>query len=470
MQIKIATETIDRTWDKSIIPTMSDYIKIPNKSPSFDKNWQKNGYMDQAVNLLKKWCESQPIKGMTTEVIQIDERTPLLFIEIKGNSDDKVLLYGHYDKQPEFTGWRDDLGPWQPVVEDGKLYGRGSADDGYALFSYLTAFRILQEQNIPHANCVIVLEGCEESGSYDLPFYMEKLKHKIDSPSLVVCLDAECGNYDQLWCTSSLRGNLVGVLSVDILSEGVHSGSASGIVPSCFRIARELLNRIEDPKTGDILCSDLFAEISKKTMVQTKIASDILSDSIYKKFPWVSLEEDSCKTPYDLMLNNTWKPILSVTGADGLPNNEIAGNVLLPNLRLKLSFRLPPPLDTKAAGEKIKEILEHKPPPNCKIKFKPESAMSGWEAPPIEDWLEDSISEASHSFFNKPSVFMGAGVSIPLMGLLSEKFPKAQFLVTGLLGPNSNAHGPNEFMDIETAKKLTGCVAKIIADHHLNSK
>ena len=470
MQIKIATETIDRTWDKSIIPTMSDYIKIPNKSPSFDKDWQKHGYMDQAVRLLKKWCESQPIKGMRTEVIQIDGRTPLLFIEIKGDSDDKVLLYGHYDKQPEFTGWRDDLGPWKPVVEDGKLYGRGSADDGYALFSYLTAFRILQEQNIPHANCVIMLEGCEESGSYDLPFYMEKLKHKIDSPSLVVCLDAECGNYDQLWCTSSLRGNLVGVLSVDVLSEGVHSGSASGIVPSCFRIARELLNRIEDPKTGNILCSDLFTEISEKTMDQTKIASDILSDSIYKKFPWVSLEKGSYETPYELMLNNTWKPILSVTGADGLPNNEIAGNVLLPNLRLKLSFRLPPPLDTKAAGEKIKKILEHKPPPNCKIKFEPESAMSGWEAPPIEDWLEDSISEASHSFFNKPSVFMGAGVSIPLMGLLSEKFPKAQFLVTGLLGPNSNAHGPNEFMDIETAKKLTGCVAKIIADHHLNSK
>lgn len=470
MQIKIATETIDDTWDKSIIPTMSDYIKIPNKSPSFDKDWQKNGYMEQAVKLLKNWCESQPIKGMTTEIIQIDGRTPLLFIEIKGDSDDKVLLYGHYDKQPEFTGWRDDLGPWKPVVEDGKLYGRGSADDGYALFSYLTALRILQQQNIPHANCIIVLEGCEESGSYDLPFYMEKLKHKIDSPSLVVCLDAECGNYDQLWCTSSLRGNLVGVLSVDILSEGVHSGSASGIVPSCFRIARELLNRIEDPKTGNILCSALFTEISKKTMDQTKIASDILSDSIYKKFPWVSLEENSYETPYDLMLNNTWKPILSVTGADGLPNNEIAGNVLLPNLRLKLSFRLPPPLDTQAAGEKIKKILEHKPPLNCRIKFEPESAMSGWEAPPIEDWLEDSISEASHSFFNKPSVFMGAGVSIPLMGLLSEKFPKAQFLVTGLLGPNSNAHGPNEFMDIETAKKLTGCVAKIIADHHLNSK
>ena len=469
MQIKIATETIDDTWDKSIIPTMSDYIKIPNKSPSFDKDWQKNGYMEQAVKLLKNWCESQPIKGMTTEIIQIDGRTPLLFIEIKGDSDDKVLLYGHYDKQPEFTGWRDDLGPWKPVVEDGKLYGRGSADDGYALFSYLTALRILQQQNIPHANCIIVLEGCEESGSYDLPFYMEKLKHKIDSPSLVVCLDAECGNYDQLWCTSSLRGNLVGVLSVDILSEGVHSGSASGIVPSCFRIARELLNRIEDPKTGNILCSALFTEISKKTMDQTKIASDILSDSIYKKFPWVSLEENSYETPYDLMLNNTWKPILSVTGADGLPNNEIAGNVLLPNLRLKLSFRLPPPLDTQAAGEKIKKILEHKPPLNCRIKFEPESAMSGWEAPPIEDWLEDSISEASHSFFNKPSVFMGAGVSIPLMGLLSEKFPKAQFLVTGLLGPNSNAHGPNEFMDIETAKKLTGCVAKIIADHHLNS-
>ena len=470
MRIDTTKNSVEKLWNESVIPTLSEYIKIPCKSPSFDRDWDKNGYIEDAVKLLKDWCDQQAIRGLKSEIVRIDGRTPLLFIEIDGDSSERILLYGHYDKQPEFDGWRDDLGPWLPVIESGKLYGRGSADDGYALFSYITAIKLLQEQNKPHASCAIIIEGCEESGSYDLPFYMQKLEKKIGIPSLIICLDAECGNYDQLWCTTSLRGNLVGILSVEILNEGVHSGSASGIVPSTFRIARELLNLVEDSQTGEILCEALHTEIPQKNLEQIKLASDILSDSIYTKFPWVNLTHSPFRSPYEMMLDNTWRPILSVTGADGLPESKVAGNVLLPNLNLKLSFRLPPNANTETASKKIKEIFESNAPHNCIVKFESESAMSGWNAPVTAEWLEKSSQAASEEFFGKPAVFMGAGVSIPLMGILGEKFPEAQFLVTGVLGPNSNAHGPNEFLDLNTAKNLSGCVALIIADHFNNQK
>lgn len=468
MQIRNAQQSINQIWDDSIIPKLCDYIKIPNKSPAFDPHWENHGHMDEAIGLLKDWCEKQPIKDMQVEIIKLDGRTPLLFIDIPGQANDKILLYGHYDKQPEFDGWEKGLDPWKPVIKENRLYGRGGADDGYAVFASLTSIRVLQEQDLPHSHCVILIEGCEESGSFDLPYYIDALKDKIGTPSLVICLDAESGNYDQLWCTTSLRGNLVGTLDVKVLTEGVHSGTASGIVPSSFRIIRSLLSRIEDHDTGDILIDELHKDIPLQRQQQAKIAAEVLADSVYKKYPWVNCPEKSDQSPYELLLNNTWRPALSVTGADGLPQNKVAGNVTLPELKLKLSFRLPPTTEPKSAAKKIKNILEKNPPENCQIHFNIESAMGGWNAPETAPWLEKSMQIASENYFNKPSLYMGTGGSIPFMGMLGEKFPKAQFLVTGLLGPNSNAHGPNEFLDIDTGKKLTGCVAQVILDHFIN--
>ncbi len=453
-------------WDDSIIPELCEYIKVPNKSPMFDPDWEQHGHMETAVTLLETWCKSQPIEGMTTEIIRLEGRTPVLFMDIPGTSDDVVLLYGHYDKQPEFSGWEDDLDPWMPVIRDGKLYGRGGADDGYAVFGSLTAIRALQEQGIPHARCVVLIEGCEESGSFDLPFYFEHLGERLGSPSLVVCLDAECGNYDQLWCTTSLRGNLTGTLQVDVLTEGVHSGSAGGIVPSCFRILRQLLSRIEDETDGRILADALFADIPEQRETQAKLAAEVLGESVFRKFPWANAESATpAASTYELLLNNNWRPSLTVTGADGMPALVNAGNTMLPTTTLKLSFRLPPTTDADAAAEAVKRILESDSPAFASVRFEVESTMAGWNAPPVADWLEASMHKASTSFFDKPSVYMGTGGTIPFMGMLGEKFPEAQFLVTGLLGPNSNAHGPNEFLHIEKGKRLTCCVAQVLEDH-----
>jgi len=457
---------VNELWDSSIIPEISEYIKIPNKSPSFDPDWEANGHMEQAVLMLEAWAKEQPIQGMQVDIVRIEGRTPLLFIDIPGASDDVVLLYGHYDKQPEFSGWDDDLDPWTPVIKDGKLYGRGGADDGYALFGSLTAIRALQQQGIPHAHCIVLVEGCEESGSFDLPYYIDKLEDRIGSPSLVVCLDAECGNYDQLWCTTSLRGNLTGTLRADVLTEGVHSGSASGVVPSSFRVLRKLLSRVEDEVTGQVVASALHVDIPEQRIEQAKKAAETLGDLVYQKFPWAVDSPDPSESNLELLLNNTWRPTLSITGAEGLPDMVNAGNVLLPFNTLKLSFRLPPSCDADEAAEAVKEILHADTPPLCKVEFEVESTMAGWDAPPVAGWLEESMQKASEAFFGKPSMYMGTGGTIPFMGMLGEKFPDAQFLITGLLGPKSNAHGPNEFLHIETGKRLTSCVAQVLEDHY----
>jgi acetylornithine deacetylase/succinyl-diaminopimelate desuccinylase-like protein len=460
-----AADFVSTQWDSSIIPEISEYIKVPNKSPSFDPDWEKKGHMEEAVQMLEAWCRKQPIKEMQIEVVRLPGRTPLLFIEIAGQSDDVVLLYGHYDKQPEFSGWDEDLDPWTPVIKDGKLYGRGGADDGYATFGSLTAIRALQEQGIPHAKCIVLVEGCEESGSFDLPYYIDLLEDRIGSPDLVVCLDAECGNYDQLWCTTSLRGNLTGMLRVDVLTEGVHSGTASGVVPSSFRVARQLISRIEDESNGQILLDDLHVEIPGQRLEQARLAAETLQDSVYEKFPWAVDKPLPDESHTELLLNNTWRPTLAITGAEGMPALIDAGNVLLPFTTLKLSFRLPPTCDADDAAQAVKAVLEANTPPLANVSFEVESTMAGWNAPAVADWLEASMHKASNAFFGKPSMYMGTGGTIPFMGMLGERFPEAQFLITGLLGPKSNAHGPNEFLHIDTGKRLTSCVAQVLEDH-----
>jgi acetylornithine deacetylase/succinyl-diaminopimelate desuccinylase-like protein len=466
MDNKQTENFVNGLWDDEIIPQLEDYIRIPNKSPHFDPDWGQHGHMEKAVQQLEAWCKTQPIKGMTVEIVRIEGRTPILFCDIPGDSDDIVLLYGHYDKQPEFSGWAEDLDPWVPTIKDGKLYGRGGADDGYSTFGSLTAVRALQEQGIPHAHCVVIIEGCEESGSFDLPYYIEMLEGRIGSPDLVVCLDAECGNYEQLWCTTSLRGNLTGTLRVDVMTEGVHSGSASGVVPSSFRVLRKLLSRIEDENSGQITLDGLHVDIPEQRIEQAKLAAETLGDGVYTKYPWAVSDPDPSESPYELLLNNTWRPTMSVTGAEGLPALVDAGNVQLPFNTLKLSFRLPPTCDAGEAARVVTDALMADTPPLTKVSFEADSTMAGWNAPPVAEWLEASMNKASQAFFGKPSMYMGTGGTIPFMGMLGEKFPDAQFLITGLLGPNSNAHGPNEFLHIETGKRLTSCVAQVLEDHY----
>ncbi|QUD90122.1 M20 family metallopeptidase [Phenylobacterium montanum] len=457
---------VDQVWDQEIIPTLTDYIRIPNKSPMFDPDWAAHGYMDRAVALFEAWARPkvEAIPGATIEVIRLDGRTPVIFAVIPGDGP-TTLLYGHLDKQPEMTGWAEGFGPWEPVIKDGKLYGRGGADDGYALFGALTAIMGLREQGIAHGRCVILIEACEESGSYDLPFYVEHLAERIGQPSLVICLDSGCGNYDQLWLTTSLRGLTGGTLKVEVLEEGVHSGSASGIVPSSFRILRQLIARIEDQDTGQVRPDAFAAEIPAARVAQANKAAEALGEEVWRAMPFIPGMRPVTDDPTELLLNRTWRPQLAVTGAAGLPPIENAGNVLRPFTTAKLSLRLPPTADAEAAGDALKALLERDPPYGAKISFTPDHAGAGWNAPDLAPWLEASLERASTAAFGKPAAMIGEGGSIPFMGMLGERFPAAQFVITGVLGPHSNAHGPNEFLHIQMGKNVTACMAMILEDH-----
>jgi acetylornithine deacetylase/succinyl-diaminopimelate desuccinylase-like protein len=465
---------VSDAWESDIVPQLVEYIRIPNKSPMFDADWQANGYMDAATEQLAGWAKRQPIDGMQVEVVRLEGRTPVIFIEVPGTDghDDAecVLLYGHLDKQPEMTGWSEGLGPWVPVLQGDKLYGRGGADDGYAIFGSLTAIRVLKEQGLPHKRCVVLIEACEESGSYDLPYYVDHLAARIGQPSLVVCLDSGCGNYDQLWCTTSLRGLAGGNLRVSVLEEGVHSGDASGIVPSSFRILRQLLSRLEDEVTGKILVQELYVDIPEQRRVQAANAAQVLGDDVFDKFPFLPGMVPMSSDRTELVLNRTWRPALSVTGADGFPPLGNAGNVLRPTTAVKLSLRIPPMLDPKYASEVLQKVLIDSPPYGARVEFEVEKASTGWNAPALAPWLEATLDAASQEFFGAPAMFMGEGGTIPFMGMLGEKFPGAQFVITGVLGPHSNAHGPNEFLHIPTGKKVTSVVAKVIAEHYNASK
>jgi acetylornithine deacetylase/succinyl-diaminopimelate desuccinylase-like protein len=459
-------EFVEKVWNDSIVPQLVEYIRIPNKSPFYDPQWREHGYMEQAVAHMERWCLAQPIPGMIFDVVRLKGRTPLLFMDIPGSSEDCVLLYGHLDKQPEMTGWREGFGPWNPVVEGDKLYGRGGADDGYAAFASLTAIRALQAQGIPHARCVVIVEACEESGSYDLPYYIETLADRIGVPSLVICLDSGCGNYGQLWSTTSLRGLVAGDLKVELLKEGVHSGEGSGVAASSFRVMRQLLSRLEDERTGRILPPEFHVGIPKQRREQAAQTAKILGHEVYSKLPFHEGVQPVTNDVTELMLNRIWRPALSITGAAGLPALQDAGNVLRPMTAVRVSLRVPPGCDAKAAGERLKALFEEDPPYGAKVKFEVSQCASGWSAPELAPWLSESVDRASLTFFGGKAAYMGEGGSIPFMDMLGKRFPKAQFLITGVLGPNSNAHGPNEFLHIPTGKKLTCCVAQVLADHY----
>lgn len=467
MDFAKTTAFMERIWEGEIIPTLTDYIRIPNKSPAFDADWEKHGHMEKAVTLFADWARAKlaQFPDGTLEVVRLPGRTPLIFIEIPGTAPGTVLMYGHLDKQPEMLGWAEGLGPWVPLRKGDKLYGRGGADDGYAMFASLAALLALKEQGVAHGRAVIIIEACEESGSPDLPFYIDHLMPRIGTPDLVVCLDSGCGNYEQLWLTTSLRGMVIGNLTVRVLTEGVHSGAASGIVPSSFRILRSLLSRIEDQATGRMTLPELFVEIPRDRQTQAKQAAQILGDEVWQQLPFAGGTKPMVDDRAEMILEKTWRPQLAITGLEGYPLPANGGNVLLPFSTAKLSLRVPPTGDADKARAAVKTALEQNPPYNAQVTFDAPRGENGWNAPTLAPWLEASLNKASNAAFGKPVAYQGEGGSIPFMAMLGEKFPDTQFVVTGLLGPHSNAHGPNEFLHIPFAKKLSAAIANVLADH-----
>uniref|UniRef100_A0A7S1IK55 Peptidase M20 dimerisation domain-containing protein n=1 Tax=Eutreptiella gymnastica TaxID=73025 RepID=A0A7S1IK55_9EUGL len=465
---QVVEEFINSKWDAECVPLLEDYIRIPCQSPAYDKDWETNGLLDQAMTLLHEWVQKQDLPGMTSRVMHEPGRTPFMIIHVPPTNDtatNSILMYGHMDKQPPLLPWAEGLDPYTPVIRDGRLYGRAGADDGYAVCAAITCLQALKKAKVPYGKITIVIEADEESGSANLPFWIDKVKPELGSPDIVVCLDSGALNYDQMWLTNSLRGAVNGELHVEILNEGLHSGIFGNIVPCSFRILRQLISRLECEKTGDVLVPECHAEIPATAVKQFQ-ALDEISDDLYTQD--VPLKEGVRALPgksSELGLANAWKPCLCVTGSGGMPCLATAGNVLRKGTSVMLSMRLPPPVDAATAMAAIQRAVESDPPYGAKVTFKGGLCAGGWSAPEMVPWLAEAVDTASQSFFGRPAGNQGLGGTIPFMGMLGKMFPKAQFVITGVLGPKSNAHGPNEFMDIAFTKKITCCVASIVAAH-----
>ncbi|MEO6122399.1 MAG: M20/M25/M40 family metallo-hydrolase [Ilumatobacteraceae bacterium] len=464
-----AHELIERIWAHHIEPALHDYIRIPNVSEAFDAKWDEHGHMRDAVELIRNWCAARPIAGLQVEVHELPGRTPLIVMEVPafngGSDDDTVLLYGHLDKQPEMVGWREGLGPWTPVVEDGRLYGRGGADDGYAAFASLAAIEVAQAVGMSHTRLIVLIEASEESGSPDLPAHLIALRDRIGTPSLVLCLDSGCLDDQRLWATTSLRGLVSCTLTVNILTEGVHSGEASGIVPSSFRIVRQLLDRVEDATTGEVLIPEMHVTIPDDRIAEAAATAADFPEPMASHYPFVDGALPMVDDPTEQLLAHTWHPTLSITGVAGIPDVALAGNVLRPTTSLQLSFRIPPMCDPEAAAEALRVVLTANPPYGAEVLVERLHGAPGWNAPPFSSWLDTALTTASIEYFGNPTRAFGEGGTIPFMGMLGKMFPEAQFVITGVLGPGSNAHGPNEFLDLVVARKITGCLSRIMAEH-----
>lgn len=460
---------VSTAWDETVLPSLSDLVKIPAVSPAFDPDWATSGHLDAVVAHVHDWIAAREIAGAHLEVVRLPDRSPLLVVDVPASdgstADDTALLYGHLDKQPPVGGWSEGLDPWTPVLRDGRLYGRGAVDDGYSGYAAITAVEALRANGGAHKRCVLLLETGEESGSPDLPAYIEHLSDRLGTVSLVVCLDSGGGDYERLWLTTSLRGMVQLNVTVRVLDSGQHSGTASGLVPSSFRVARQLLDRLEDSATGEILLPELNVTIPENRAREARTGVEAAPGLIRESVPLPEGMRMVSDDEAELALNNWWRPTLSVIGADGLPHPEEAGNVLRPYTTLDLSFRLPPTADPHAALEAIRTALSTDVPYGARVEFGHEEAGAGFNAPDTADWLERALDDAGDEVFGQRWRTMGLGGSIPFMGLLHETYPDAQFVVTGALGPGSNAHVPDESLDLAYAAKVTSAVAYVLDAH-----
>ncbi len=460
---------VDHAWSGEVIGVLKEYITIPDVSPAFDPDWEQRGELLRAAELLADWGRARALDGMTVELLHPPGRTPLLCIEVPatepGSSPDTVVLYGHLDKQPEMSGWRQGLGPWQAVVQGDRLYGRGAADDGYALFSALTAIEAVRHGGGSHRRCVVLIEASEESGSPDLPAYLDQLGERLGRPSLVIALDASAATYDRLWVTTSMRGLISGEVRVEILTEGVHSGVASGIAPSSFRILRILLDRVEDAATGQILLEPFHTEIPLWARAQAEETVKLVGDDL-AELPFVEGARPVDDDPVERRLNATWRPALSYLGAAGLPAPGNAGNVLRPYTSLTVSVRLPPTVDPATASASLETALTIDPPYRARVSFTRHEQAKGWASSGPQPWLRRALDDASSAVFGKPASAIALGGTIPFMAMLGDRYPEAQFAITGVLGPGSNAHGPNEFLHLPFARGVTATVAHLLAAHN----
>jgi len=453
-------------FERDALGTLTEFGAIPALSPMFDAEWAESGHIEDAIQLLAAWARSRKLANVDVAIHRLEGLTPMLVVTVDATASEggTVVLYGHLDKQPPLGEWSEGLYPFKPVRRGDRLYARGVSDDGYAIFSALLAIEAMEAYGLPHGRCVVLIEASEESGSTDLEAYLDALASHLGAVELLICLDSGALTYDRLWVTTSLRGVLNLEVTVHVLAQGQHSGSVSGIVPSSFRILRQLLDRLEDATTGEVLVPEMRAEIPAE---HAKAASDIaeeFGDVIAQDLPTLEGVELMGASAAERQLRRNWYPTLSVIGMGGIPSPDIAGNVLRPFTTAVLSFRLPPNVDSQVAAAAVEKLLTTDVPSNAKVNVTLIPA-DGWVTPEFASWLAPALERASLDAFGRSVGFTGEGGSIPFLGSLAKRYPGVQFVATGVGGPHSNAHAIDEMLDLPMAVGVTNAVITVLSAH-----
>lgn len=440
------------------LPALCHFVELPAKSRFCDPDWERHGVLRQALEEAAAWGRARFPSGHF-EVTSLEGKTPALFFDIPAvrHEGRPAFFYGHFDKQPEAEGWSEGLAPFKPVLRSGKLYGRGCADDGYSFYTALTAALHLHRRGMPCPRITGLIETDEESGSRDLPDYLRLYSDRIGSPAFLGILDLGVRSWDRLWTTESLRGIAQVTVRVSVLRHGVHSGSASGTVPSSFRILRALLDRIEDAETGRILLPECHAPIPDGVRARLTVVAE------WPAFPWAGDTRPMHATPGECLLASTWMPALSVVAQDGLPSLENGSAQLRTHTTLSLSMRLPPAVDAGRALQAMKDALTHDVPYGAEVTITQSSVCPGFYAPQDASWLAQAWQSAGTTLFDHEPDVANEGGTIGILQDFRKNFPESPFLMTGMLGPQSNAHGPDESLDIAYWEKLTAALVHVLA-------
>ena len=454
-------------FERDALPTLMEFATIPSLSPDFDAEWAEHGYLESAAQLLADWASERTLAGVDVTIHRLEGRTPTLVVTVDSTAGagGTVVLYGHLDKQPPLGDWSSGLDPFVPVRRDDRLYARGVSDDGYAIFSALGAIEVMEKNAIPHARCVVLIEASEESGSPDLEAYLDYLAGHLGDVELLICLDSGALTYDRLWVTTSLRGLVNVVLTVRVLEQSQHSGSASGVVPSSFRILRQLLDRVEDANSGNVLVESMHVAIPDAELKSAQDLADEFGDVLAKELPTVGGLELMGQSAAERLIRRTWYPTLSIIGMSGIPSPDIAGNVLRAFTTAVLSFRLPPTANAVSAIEEVRRLLSADPPSNAQIEVAVNSESDGWAAPTFAPWLAAALDAASLTAFDRPVGYTGEGGSIPFLASLGRRYPGVQFVATGVGGPQANAHAIDEMLDLPMTVGVTNAVITVLEAH-----
>jgi acetylornithine deacetylase/succinyl-diaminopimelate desuccinylase-like protein len=450
-------------FERDALETLTHYATLPCLSPMYDANWVSNGAIDEATELIADWARARRLAHADVTIHRLKNRTPVLVVTVEATApgEGTTMLYGHLDKQPPLGDWSEGLGPYAPVRRGDRLYARGVADDGYSAFAALLAIEAMEAHGIPHSRCVVLIEASEESGSPDLEAYLDELKEQLGQVELMICLDSGALTYDRLWVTTSLRGMVHAQVTVSVLTQGQHSGIASGVVPSSFRILRQLLDRVEDASTGDVLLDELRCEIPAQYAVDAAALAQEFGDVVASELPTLSGLELMGSSSEDRIIRRTWFPTLSIVGMGGIPEPEVAGNVLRPSTTAVLSFRLPPTVDATRAAQAVRRALSEDVPSSAQVTVVIDGA-DGWVTPPLAPWLREALDAASLDAFGHAPGYTGEGGTIPFLASLGKRYPEVQFVATGVLGPHSNAHAIDEMLDLPMAVGVTNAVISVL--------